>query len=269
MSLDRLAELQVQNGADGVNVNPDQSTPPHIELANALVRALEACSTNMCEAATEVLLATTDDEIRRYQRVARDTSDTARRTMYLLKTGLEAHALSTDQKKYLSAKVWKAHATYMARYTVYTESETARNRRIVRIVAGSELSDAQADAFISNGGAQQLLNSALQADLENLQRLVAEIEQRQHSILELERQVKDIFELFKDLSVLVDEQQESLNVIETRIQSSLQHVEKGEVQVEEADRYRRQARNRQCCLLVIVVCIVAVIVLPVIGTRGW
>jgi hypothetical protein len=46
-------------------------------------------------------------------------------------------------------------------------------------------------------------------------------------ILKLEQSVNEIFELFKDLSQLVDLQQESLDVIQHKVQSSKRHAQKG------------------------------------------
>lgn len=86
----------------------------------------------------------------------------------------------------------------------------------------------------------------------------------------LERQVLEVFELFKvlvcscaclglsacsdccamvqDLATLVDLQQESLDVIETRIQNSKAYVESGEKELKQAEEYQRKSRKvTGCC----------------------
>jgi t-SNARE complex subunit (syntaxin) len=82
--------------------------------------------------------------------------------------------------------------------------------------------------------------------------------------LTLEKQVLEIASMFKDLSVMVDQQSESLDVIEDRIVRSRHWVERGQVDVQQAERYQSKARSRQCCCLVVVLVIAVVILAPVL-----
>ena len=93
-------------------------------------------------------------------------------------------------------------------------------------------------------------------------------EQRHLDIVTLEQQVLQIAELFRDLSFLIDSQQESLDVIEYRIIKAKNHTEKGEVELNHAQNYQGKTRSRQCCLLFIVVAILVVILAPILSTKA-
>ena len=105
-----------------------------------------------------------------------------------------------------------------------------------------------------------MIKEALISD--NLKNVVAEIESRHLDILKLEHQVLEIYELFRDLATLVDLQQESLDVIENRIIKAKNYTEKAEVELNEAEEYQKKARARRCCLLFIVLAVLAVILAP-------
>ena len=123
-----------------------------------------------------------------------------------------------------------------------------------------DLGDDEIDKIIESGKAQDVIKEALISD--NLKNVVQDIEARHLDILKLEHQVLEIYELFRDLATLVDLQQESLDVIENRIVKAKNYTEKAEVELNEAEEYQKKARARRCCLLFIVLGVLAVILAP-------
>lgn len=104
-----------------------------------------------------------------------------------------------------------------------------RTRRQLKMVDTS-LSDEDIEKVISSGqSAQQFIQQVLISD--DLAGVVEDIEERHQGILKLERQVNEVFELFRDLAVLVDMQQESLDVISTNITQAKGYAEKAETEV--------------------------------------
>jgi len=73
--------------------------------------------------------------------------------------------------------------------------------------------------------------------------------------------------LFRDLATLVDLQQESLDVIENRINHAKDYAEKAEVQLQEAEQYQTKARKRKCMILIVLLIILIVILAPILGTQ--
>lgn len=142
----------------------------------------------------------------------------------------------------------------------------SRDTRMLKTI-DPNMSDQRAEQLIDSGQATQLVQQALVSD--DLQATVREIEQRHVDLLRLEQQVIEINELFKDLSTLVDLQQESLDVIENRIIHAASYTKKAEEQLDQAAIYAAKARRRACyiciCLTVLAVILVAVLV-PVFTT---
>ena len=137
-----------------------------------------------------------------------------------------------------------------------------RTKRELKIV-DADLTDQEAEEIVESGRAQDVIKQALVS--ENLQDVVRVIEERHADIMRLEQQVLEIYELFRDLAVLVDLQQESLDVIENRIMHAKNYTEKAEVELQEAENYQKKARNRRCCILMVLLVIVAVILGPTLG----
>lgn len=140
-----------------------------------------------------------------------------------------------------------------------------RTKRQLKIV-DETLTDEEAEQLVDNGQAQDVIKQALIS--ENLLDAVAEVEERHSEILKLERQVQEVFELFRDLATLVDLQQESLDVIDSRIQNSKAYIAKGETELIKAEKYQKSARSKQCCCLVILVAVLCAILFPLLVNSG-
>jgi len=139
-----------------------------------------------------------------------------------------------------------------------------RAKRRLKMV-NKNLSEEQVEKIVDDGKAQEVIEQALVSD--ELEDVIQEIEERHQDVLKLERQVMEIYELFRDLAQLVDIQQDSLDVIETRVTNAKNYTEKAERELVEAEHYQTQARKRQCCILMIVLAVLGVILGPVLGTQ--
>jgi len=138
-----------------------------------------------------------------------------------------------------------------------------RTRRQLKIV-DKDITDDEVEKIVESGKAQEVIKQALISD--DLEDVVRDIEERHQDILKLERQVLEVYELFRDLASLVDLQQDSLDVIDARIQSAKNYTERAEVELTEAEDYQKKARKRQCMILGIVIIILVVILAPVLST---
>jgi len=139
----------------------------------------------------------------------------------------------------------------------FKQSLQTRTRRQLKILdADNKLSDEAIDKLVEEGSADQVIKKLSGGDATDVLR---DIELRHTEIQRLEQQVLEVYELFKDLALLVDTQQESLDIIEKRVGSAKEHVIVAESELEIAEDYQRSSRKKQCCLLVILVVVLAVI----------
>jgi len=79
--------------------------------------------------------------------------------------------------------------------------------------------------------------------------------------------VLEIYQLFKDLAVLVDLQQETMDVISERIERAKDFTGSAEEELRKAKEQQRKARNRQCCIFLIILCILVAILAPILITK--
>ncbi|XP_011422089.3 syntaxin-7 isoform X2 [Magallana gigas] len=94
------------------------------------------------------------------------------------------------------------------------------------------------------------------------------LHEREAAIKQLESDITDVNQIFKDLGMLVHEQGEMLDSIETTVESSQGHVESGQKQLLLASSYQSKARRKKCICVVILVVVLAVIAIILAATLG-
>ena len=81
-------------------------------------------------------------------------------------------------------------------------------------------------------------------------------------VLEVEGDIYEIKSMYQEFHGMVTEQQGGLDTMETNIDKSTAHVEKGVVEMKEANRLQKSSRKKLCILIAIVIAvgIVAVVI---------
>lgn len=105
------------------------------------------------------------------------------------------------------------------------------------------------------------MNQQLQAVQFN-EELLAE---REVNINKLARGVEEISELFQDMSILVSQQGELIDNIETNINNSLSHVYKANSQLRKAEKISIKKRIRFLYLGCIVVLVVMIVIIVLVN----
>lgn len=100
-------------------------------------------------------------------------------------------------------------------------------------------------------------------DLEFEQGMLLEREQR---IQQIESDILGVNDIMKELSVMVEQQGQTVNSIENNIESAHTDVEQGRTQLEKASTYQNKARRRLCILLAIGA-IVATVLIVILVTQ--
>ena len=136
--------------------------------------------------------------------------------------------------------------------------------RQLRIVDANRTPE-EISQLVESGQAQDIIKQALVSD--SLRDTVEDLRDRNAELMKIQRSVQELFELFKDLHTLVELQGETLNVIENRISSARDYVEKGKENVHVAADYQLKARKRKCCLLMIVLIILLAVLLPTLLSK--
>jgi syntaxin 7 len=88
--------------------------------------------------------------------------------------------------------------------------------------------------------------------------------EREAEIRNIEQSVGELNELFRDVAHIVTEQGGQLDIISENVQNVTQDTRGANVELRSASRYQKNARNRACCLFVILAVILAIIVLAIV-----
>ena len=87
-----------------------------------------------------------------------------------------------------------------------------------------------------------------------------EIVKRVEEIKQIETEVAEVAQLYKDLHVLVNEQQDSIDTISEHVEVVQQKVEQADEQIVIASDHQRSARRWKCCAALIVLVVISVLI---------
>lgn len=92
---------------------------------------------------------------------------------------------------------------------------------------------------------------------------IEELEKRQREIGQIEQDVLEVSEMYKDLQLMVHEQQENIDSIDASIVQAKDKTEAAHIELLSAEEYQKKSRKKKCCLLFLILGIVAVVVIIV------
>lgn len=154
----------------------------------------------------------------------------------------------------------------------YRTKYRQRTERQLRIVKPDATQAEIQSALDGEAGGQQifsqaLLNSNRQGEASGALR---EVQERNTDIQRIERTIMELAALFQEMSILVEQQDEQLNVIKDHAQHTEQEVQAGRHQTDKAVTAARRARKRRwICFwlaIILIIIVVAVVVGAVCGT---
>ncbi|XP_021065252.1 syntaxin-19 [Mus pahari] len=113
-------------------------------------------------------------------------------------------------------------------------------------VAGKEVSEEEVNDMLHHGK-WEVFNESLLTETSITKAQLSEIEQRHKELVNLENQVKDLRDLFIQISLLVEEQGESINSIEVMVKSTKDYVNNTKEKFGLAVKYKRRNPCRALC----------------------
>lgn len=87
------------------------------------------------------------------------------------------------------------------------------------------------------------------------------IAEREQGIAQLNHTVHEVAEIFSDMALLVAEQGEHIDNIQTHIESAAYQTNKGVKELAKASRSQKKARGRMCCVAVMLIILLIVLTL--------
>ena len=90
------------------------------------------------------------------------------------------------------------------------------------------------------------------------------LKNREKQINNLHQGVQEISELFQDMSLLVSQQGQNIDNIQSNIESSANYIDSANFQLNKAKNYQYKNRSTFCCLFLSFLIIILIIVLIII-----
>ncbi|XP_075410549.1 syntaxin-11 [Tenrec ecaudatus] len=113
-------------------------------------------------------------------------------------------------------------------------------------IMGKDVSGDQIEDMFEQGK-WDVFSENLLADVKGARAALNEIETRHRELLRLESRIRDVHELFLQMAVLVEEQADTLNVIEHNVLQTLDYTGEAKAQVRKAVEYTKKNPCRTIC----------------------
>lgn len=108
---------------------------------------------------------------------------------------------------------------------------------------------------------QEQLRLADQTEVDFQESLIVE---RESEIRNIEQSVGELNELFRDVAHMVHEQGQSLDIISDNVVNVRDDTRGADQNLRTASRHQKNARNKACCLLLILAVILTFVILAVV-----
>ncbi|XP_032728999.1 syntaxin-11 [Lontra canadensis] len=113
-------------------------------------------------------------------------------------------------------------------------------------IMGKDVSGDQIEDMFEQGK-WDVFSENLLADVKGARAALNEIESRHRELLRLESRIRDVHELFLQMAVVVEEQADTLNVIELNVEKTLDYTGQAKAQVRKAVQYKKKNPCRTLC----------------------
>ncbi|KAF4582113.1 syntaxin 7 [Ophiocordyceps camponoti-floridani] len=123
-------------------------------------------------------------------------------------------------------------------------------------------SDGQDPSLEQQQQQQQLLSQMAPQDEVDFQEAL--IIEREEEIRNIEQGVGDLNVLFRQVAQIVDEQEVGIRTIADNVENVHDNTRQADVETRQAARYQKAARNKSCCLLLILGVILTIVILAIV-----
>ncbi|XP_055982209.1 syntaxin-11 [Sorex fumeus] len=113
-------------------------------------------------------------------------------------------------------------------------------------IMGRDVSGEQIEDMFEQGK-WDVFSENLLADVKGARAALSELESRHRELVRLESRIRDVHELFLQMAVLVEEQADTLNVIELNVEKTLDYTGQAKAHVRKAVQYKKKNPCRTIC----------------------
>lgn len=230
---------------------------------------LFGASSSVTQLSRQVALLGTKRETERVRERVRDLIDEVQNEFKEIGEGLKRVAVWEDMgpaQKFTQGKLNREFRAAITEFQVLQRTAIDKQRASAT-AARAALDEARPGSPTAQQGQggpgteQEQLRLADQGEVDFQESLIIE---RETEIRQIEQSVSELNELFRDVAHMVHEQGEQLDLISDNVVRTRDDTRGAQRELVTASRHQRNARNKACCLLVILAIVLTVVILAVV-----
>ncbi|KAJ5559915.1 hypothetical protein N7513_002314 [Penicillium frequentans] len=269
MSFDRLSSLEAQPTTMRRDDDPQYRDDPGFDhLAESLSDQIFSLTSNTTRLSSQIALLGTKRDTERVRERVHNLLEETRAGFKEAGDGLKKIQTWEDvnpSQKWTQQKLSSEFKANLDEFQT-VQRRALEKQRASAVAARTAIEDGEhpsgdADVQLQE---QQLLEQprlANQGEVDFQETLIIE---REEEIRNIEQSVGELNELFRDVAHIVGEQGGQLDIISENVQNVTQDTRGANVELRSASRYQKNARNKACCLFVILAVILLIIVLAIV-----
>ncbi|XP_055511475.1 syntaxin-2-like [Leucoraja erinacea] len=166
----------------------------------------------------------------------------------------------------LSRKFANVMTEYNEIQIYFRERSKGRIQRQLEIT-GRTTTDDELEEMLETGN-PSIFTSDIISDTQITRQALNEIESRHKDIIKLEVSIRELHDMFVDMAMLVEQQGEMVNNIETNVVNATEYIERAKEETKKAVRYQSKARRKMFLIMVCVAVLLAVVAIIIGVTVG-
>ncbi|KAJ5320334.1 hypothetical protein N7508_000617 [Penicillium antarcticum] len=269
MSFDRLNSLEAQPTTMRRDEDPQYRDDPGFDhLAESLSDQLFTLTSNISRLSNQIALLGTKRDTERVRERVHNLLEETRAGFKDVGEGIKKVQTWEDvnpSQKWTQQKLSSEFKATLDEFQT-VQRRALEKQRASAVAARTAVEDGEqplieTDVQLQEQQLEEQHRMANQGEVDFQESLIIE---RETEIRNIEQSVGELNELFRDVAHIVTEQGGQLDIISENVQNVTQDTRGANVELRSASRYQKNARNRACCLFVILAVILLIIVLAIV-----
>ncbi|XP_039292786.1 syntaxin isoform X3 [Nilaparvata lugens] len=149
--------------------------------------------------------------------------------------------------------------------TIVVESVIGRRPPLVPVAANHKLTNEELEELFDKQDTSVFVENYIQKTMEARQNL-QDIRDRHQELMNLEKSIIELHEMFGDVAILVENQGEMIDRVESYVGNGVELVKKGQIELTEAERSQKRARKKK---MMLIICLISVLAIFIIGSAVY
>jgi t-SNARE complex subunit (syntaxin) len=166
---------------------------------------------------------------------------------------IRSNQVAQSTKKFMD--IMRRYQDIQTTYKQKCRQQLQRQYKIVRPDASEEELEKVVESKGSSLMSQQIFTIA---NADDAQQLIEDMQDRHNDIMVLEKSILELHQLFVDMSLLVEQQGDMINTIESQVEQAADYTGQAVVELRSAVQHQKNARKKRWCIIILLLILIAV-----------